>query len=627
MLRIALKNPNTWLVLFVDALIFGVAYFLAYWLRFEDFDHPAYDFFRASVWYVVLVKMGVAVAYGLESGMWRYTGLNDFVRIVKATTVSFLVIIVGTIYSYYPDLVGSFSRSVFVLDAILATGLLTLFRLLIRWYYSREGSVAALVRDITPRGTTSRARTIDEGTPAVIYRADDRGELLLRSLASAAGGRRYRVFGFVDDNPALTGSSIHGFRVLGTPDGLEKIVNDFSLKEILVASVVNAAAMERLNEIARRFDLTIRVAPAYLDRDKREVSAASLRKIQIDDLLSREPVTIDTPEIARILAGKRVLVTGAGGSIGGELVRQIASYGPAQLILVDKSENYLHEQEMALAPPAGTDVAYYCVDITRREKMARIFADRRPQIVFHAAAHKHVPMMERNRDEAIRNNVGGMKVVGDLTVAHGAERFILISTDKAVDPANVMGATKRACELMMGAYAAGKPATRFMAVRFGNVLGSNGSVIPLFMAQIKRGGPLTVTHRDVTRYFMTIPEAVGLVLETGTMGGQGELFMLDMGAPVSILSVAEKMIRLAGFTPYTDIDIVFTGLRPGEKLEEVLVGAGEKSLPTAHGKVNKVIDHTPDPVDVARRVERLLTLCDTAPGEAADALMAWVATK
>ncbi len=622
-MRIALKNRNTWLVLFVDTLIFIGAYYLSFWLRFESFDHPTYPFFFASVPYVVALKLGVAVAYGLTSGMWRYTGISDFVRIAKATGVSFLLIMAGMVYLYYPHFVGELSRAVFILDAILSAGLLTLFRLSIRWYYSREGSVSALVRDITPRRGGDLSKAAEEGVHAVIYRVDDRGELLLRSLATAAGGRRYRIFGFIDDNRSLIGSSIHGFRVLGTPGDLTKIAADFSLKEILVASVVEPDEMEKLNDIARSLDLTLRVAPAYLDRGKGEISAASLRAIEIGDLLSREAVSIDRPEIGRLLAGKRVLVTGAGGSIGGELVRQIAGFGPASLSLVDKSENYLHELEMSL-DAAEIDVAYYCVDITRREKMERIFAARKPEIVFHAAAHKHVPMMERNRDEAVRNNVGGMKVAADLAVAGGTERFILISTDKAVDPANVMGATKRACEMMMTAYAATQTTTRFMAVRFGNVLGSNGSVIPLFMAQIKKGGPLTVTDAKVTRYFMTIPEAVGLVLEAGTMGGQGELFMLDMGEPVSILAVAEKMIRLAGFVPYDDIDIAITGLRPGEKLEEILIGANEISEPTAHPKVNKIVDHQPAPAQVVEAIDHILTLTERDPDKAADALLAWV---
>lgn len=625
-MRILLKNPTVWLAMAVDAALFAIAYFLAYWLRFESFNPSTASFFYRSVGPVVALKLAVAIGFGLESGMWRYTGLTDFINIIKACSVSFLLIMAGVVFFYSPDFAGRLSRSVFIIDAILAAGLLTLFRLVIRWQYSRSESFFATFTNLARRSDDKVSKPGREGVMAVIYRADDRGEMLLRSLIGghSTAGRRYQIGGFIDKSDSLRGSSIHGYKVLGTLNDLEKITADLDVRELLVASQVEAEELERLNDLCAGLNLTLQVVPSYLEDGQINVNAASLRKIQIEDLLAREPVVIHTPEIAKILAGKRVMVTGAGGSIGGELVRQILRYNPSQLALVDKSENYLHELEMGLDTGHSADIGYHCVDVTHRGKMERIFASIHPEVIFHAAAHKHVPMMERNQDEAILNNVGGMQVVAQLAEAYGVQRFILISTDKAVEPANVMGATKRACELLMQAHAGANSKTQFTAVRFGNVLGSNGSVIPLFMSQIRRGGPVTVTDEKVTRYFMTIPEAVGLVLETITFGKQGELFMLDMGEPVNILSMAEKMIRLAGFEPHKDIEISFIGLRPGEKYAESLIGEKEASQPTAHPKVFKVIDGGGENRDTIKTVNEILSLCDANPEQAVANLMAWV---
>jgi FlaA1/EpsC-like NDP-sugar epimerase len=610
-------------------MAFAAAYYLAYWLRFESFNDYTANFFYKSVAPVVVLKVAVAVAFGLESGMWRYTGLADFINILKACAFSFLLIMAVVVYFYYPNFAGKFSRSVFIIDAILAAGLLTLSRLVIRWRYSRSESFSATLSALTQRGADKVVRPGREGVMAVIYGADDRGEMLLRSLIGgrSTAGRRYQIAGFIDADDSFRGKSIHGYKVLGTPGDLGKITAEMDIRELLVASHLEAEELEKLNDLCASLNLTLQVVPSYLEHGQLAVNASALRKIQIEDLLAREPVVIHTPEIAKILAGKRVMVTGAGGSIGGELVRQILRYNPSQLALVDKSENYLHELEMGQDTNHTADIRYFCVDVTHRGKMGKIFESMRPELIFHAAAHKHVPMMERNPDEAILNNLGGAQVVAQLAEANGAQRFILISTDKAVEPANVMGATKRACELLMQAHAGALSRTQFTAVRFGNVLGSNGSVIPLFMSQIRRGGPVTVTDKKVTRYFMTIPEAVGLVLETITLGKQGELFMLDMGEPVNILSMAEKMIRLAGFEPYKDIQIAFIGLRPGEKQAESLIGKRENTQPTAHPKVFKVMNDGVESQATIKTFNEILDLCDTNPEQAVASLMAWVNPK
>ncbi len=621
-MKIAFKNPNTYIVLAVDALLLYFSYLLAYWLRFESFEGPFLAFFWQSVGPVVFVKLTVFSFCGLQSGMWRYTGVVDFINIIKATVISFVIIVAGLIYIHYPDFAGRFSRSVFVIDGVMTVGLISLFRLSIRISYSKEGIATTFSDFFSLAGHTKSNPDESEGIKVAIFGADDRGELLIRSLTGVGRNTHlhYDLVGLIDDNPSNDGASMHGHRVLGPMASFGELVERFGIKELLVASRVTGEKIEEINEQCKKNNVACRVIPGYFDDKNQEIDAGILREIEIEDLLFRDPVEIDHSVIEKNLKGRRVMITGAGGSIGSELAHMIERFDPSSMILVDKSENDLFRLQMSLNKLKRGCELFVCADICHEQKMESVFVKYRPEVVFHTAAYKHVPMMQSNMDEAIRNNISGMKVISDMSDKYGVEKFILISTDKAVDPINVMGATKRVCELYLLSKAETSK-TRFMAVRFGNVLGSNGSVAPIFLNQIKNRGPVTVTHPDIERYFMTIHEAVGLILQTATLGQQGSLYHLDMGKPVRISDLAEKMIRIAGFEPNVDIDIVYTGLRDGEKVKEKLIGSSEKTRPTSHAKILNVLFEGRPWDDIEDLVKKVIDEAPSRPEETGAALI------
>lgn len=621
--KIAFRNPHTYIVLLTDVVLLFFAYLAAYWLRFETIspDPAVHRFFWQSVIPLVGLKLVAFTVYGLESGMWRYTGIVDILNLAKATAISFAVVMVWIFFFHYSNITGVVSRSVFVIDAVLTILFIGMFRLAIRLFFDRGWGLRRILKAFHPSGGARRGEGGD-GIPVVIYGANERGVLLLRSLLSGVGKTRYEPVGFVDDDHKYEGVHIHGYPVLSSMNRFEEIVERFSVRELLVASQLSGDRLERINAVCRGLGVSLRVVPPYLDSE-REIDVSRLRDIRIEDLLNREPVSIDYSSVESALKGKRVLITGAGGSIGAQLASQIAEFGPSELILVDKSENYLHQLGVTLEKHRGTvGLRFEVADITMKERMTRLFSGTRPQFVFHAAAHKHVPLMEENKAEAVRNNIGGMKVVAGLAGEYGVERFILISTDKAVEPANVMGATKRICELYIQSLAR-TSRTMFMTVRFGNVLGSNGSVVPLFRRQIESRGPVTVTHKDVTRYFMTIPEAVLLILQAASTGRQGGLYILDMGEPVRIADLAEKMIRMAGFEPGRDIEIIFTGLRPGEKLTEKLADDADALAPTAHPKIYMVRNQAAAWTGVESLVEQALQDCAADPEGVCRRILSW----
>ena len=629
-MRIAFRNSKTYIVIVVDVFLLYLSYFLAHWLRFESFSGAYIDFFYESVFYIIALKLAVFYFFGLQSGMWRYTGIYDLINLIKASITSLILIMAGLVYLYYPDFVGKISRSVFIIDAINTIGLIGVFRLGIRVAYSRLGSdrgVAALAKE-----GLFGTRSSHSGVTAIIYGAGNRGENLLRSILSQPkeSAKHFNILGFIDDDARLDGVSIHGVSVLGSFDNFEELAKRFVFKEVLLAKRLSAERIEHVSKTCRRLGVRLRIVPGQLDSDHHQVSAETLRELTIEDLLFRDPAPVDYSMIEKTFHGKKALITGAGGSIGGALAKELAEFHPAQIILVDKAENYLHEMEITLGPIAkenGVELFYYCSNVTDKIKMNKIFSSHKPDMVFHAAAHKHVPMMERNRDEAIKNNIGGMKTIADLAEEYGVDRFILISSDKAVNPVNIMGATKRLCELYLFDKAR-VATTRFIAVRFGNVLGSNGSVTPLFRQQIEKGGPVTVTHQDIERYFMTIQEAVLLILQSAAMGRQSELFLLDMGKPVKILDLAERMIEVAGFKPYDEIDILFTGLREGEKLNEELLGSGESLENTDHTKISRVLSPSgvlsKGDIPFNDRLERWLTQSGDEPEKVTSEIVDWL---
>jgi FlaA1/EpsC-like NDP-sugar epimerase len=548
----------------LTALVMG-GFVLAYLLRFDFAPDPLHQrLFVASLPWAVLAKVGALAAFGLFGNWWlRYVGIPDLLRIAGATTAGSVVTAVLVL-----RLVTGFPRSVIAIDWALSTLLLA-------------GAAAAsrVVREL------GMARFGRRGTAVLIVGAGEAGVRLVGELRrNRQLGRR--PVGFVDDDPAKVGGWVQGLRVLGTRADIPAIVTRHRVAEAVIAiPSAGRPAVRGIVEACKAAQVPASIMPPTRDILARDPDQIALRRVQIEDLLGRAQVRFERAFVAPALAGRTVLVTGAGGSIGTELARQVASCAPARLVLLDRYENGLYYlvRELAERLP-DVLVVPVVADVTDREGMGAVFATHAPHVVFHAAALKHVPLVEENPGEGVRNNVVGTRLVAELAQAHRVERFVFISTDKAIRPKSVMGCTKRVAELVLQAMQRPE-GTRFVTVRFGNVLGSEGSVVPLFHRQIARGGPVTVTHPDAVRYFMLVPEAVHLVLHAGVLGAGGEIFFLDMGEPVRILDLAIDMIRLSGLRPFEDVDIRFTGLWPGEKLAEELRGADETLDRTEHENI------------------------------------------
>jgi FlaA1/EpsC-like NDP-sugar epimerase len=552
------------------------AFVLAYLLRF-DFDPSPEDWTRFQVALPIAIAAKAFALWHLGlfgNWWWRYVGIPDVVRIGKAVTLASL----GSA-ALMLSLTGGFPRSVIGIDWALSF----LFLL----------GVTAASRVLRESGMVGDRQP---GRPVLIVGAGEAGVRLVNELRGNAQ-LRLRPLGFVDDDPAKARGWVQGLQVLGTRHDLPELVTRLRVEEIVIA--IPSAARREIREIVEACKATalpVRIVPPtreLLTRDP-ENESMRLRTLQIEDLLGRPAVRFELGPVEAMVAGRTILVTGAGGSIGSELSRQIATCRAARLVVVDRYENTLYylEHELRERCP-GVALESVIADVRDRERMAAVIGAHRPQVIFHAAAHKHVPLMERNPPEAVRNNVAGTRVVAELAQAHGVERVVLISTDKAIRPTSVMGCTKRVAELVLQGLQARAGGTRFVVVRFGNVLGSEGSVVPLFGRQIARGGPVTVTHPDAVRYFMLIPEAVHLVLHAAVLGQGGEIFYLDMGEPVRVLDLAIDMIRLSGYRPYEDIDIRFTGLRAGEKLAEELRGTDERLAETPHPRLRVLVNGRP----------------------------------
>jgi FlaA1/EpsC-like NDP-sugar epimerase len=427
------------------------------------------------------------------------------------------------------------------------------------------------------------------------------------TLAKAMVGRadaELELRGFVDDDHRKKGGSLSGLKVLGTTGDLARLVDELNIKKVVIAvDAAQGKEIRRIVDVCSAIPVRTQIVPSLNEIAHGRVSVSRIRDVQIEDLLGREPVHLDDKNLHDFLENKVVMVTGAGGSIGSELVRQITGYRPAKLLLVERSEYFLFKISAELSSETSSvDFVPLIADICDEPRMREIFETHRPAVVFHAAAHKHVPLMETNAAEAIKNNVLATNLIGNLSGEFNVGHFVLISTDKAVNPTSVMGASKRVAEVVLQSLEH-RFSTRYIAVRFGNVLGSAGSVVPIFRQQIKKGEAITVTHKDMTRYFMTIPEASQLVLQAGALGNGGEIFILDMGQPIRILDLAEDMIRLSGLTPYEDIDVIFTGIRKGEKLFEELEITGENLLKTVHPKIfiGKIATYAEEDVAAALR--------------------------
>jgi len=569
--------------LVVHNVLFALALLLSYLVRY-DAGWPGEGgkgawftyYYLPSLPFFMLVKSIIFSRLKLFRGWWQYAGIRDVTNIVVGSWLFLLVAFaVVMLFVYIPywlerEQVFRYSRGVLVLDFMATVFLVSAARLGVRLYHEELRTVS------------------DEGVRRVlVVGAGNAAEMLLREI-NRTQVERYRVIGLVDDDPTKKGIFIHGIPVLATTEDIKPICEQEKIDEIVIAvPSATRKQLRRIIELCRGTKLHFQTLPSMGELIEGRVTVSQIRKVQINDLLGREAVELDTEAVAKFLRGRRVLITGAGGSIGSEMCRQVCVFGPSRLVLIEQAENNLFEinNELRRAFPE-IDVAPVICDIYDRARVMVVFEAERPEVVIHAAAHKHVPLMEVNACEAVKNNVFGTKNVADAACACGAKEFVLISTDKAVNPSSIMGCTKRVAEIYAQALNGQDGcATQFKSVRFGNVLGSAGSVVPTFERQIRQGGPVTVTHPEMQRYFMTIPEAAQLVLQAAAAGAGGEISLLDMGEPVKIVDMARDMITLSGLRVDEDIDIVFTGLRPGEKLFEELRTEGEDIAATPHPKI------------------------------------------
>jgi FlaA1/EpsC-like NDP-sugar epimerase len=583
--------------LLADAVLIAAAWWLTFWIRFDQTIPPFYKHLLSWQTFAIVlgIKLSIFVLFGFYNRWWRYVSTRDMWGAARGVVVASLLVDL-TLYAFPPDRTSRLPRGIAVIDMLLLLAFVAGSRLLARSLIERPG----------PGGFMAHGREV------VIVGAGDAGQVILRELQRSPQ-LGYTPIGLLDDDPRKKNLRVHGVRVLGTTADLRRVLRDGEPDEVLIAMPSASGELrQRIVDIAQEEGVPVTTLPGLNELISGDVNlAGQLRPVQVEDVLGREPVEVDLDKVAGYLARKTVLVTGAGGSIGAELCRQIARVGAGRIILVDNSEPALFDIERELVDERGFSAALpVLADVGNRTKLRQVFEKFRPDVVFHAAAYKHVPLLEANPLEAVRNNVMTTKTLADVAVEFETKRFVLVSTDKAAQPKNLLGQSKAIGEWIVQAYGLREDiATRFVAVRFGNVLGSSGSVIPIFRRQIERGGPVTVTHKEMTRYFMTIPEAVSLIVQAGAIGGRGNVYVLDMGEPVSIYQLAENMIRLSGKVPERDVAIRITGVRPGEKLHEVLWNDDESGEPTEHPKILAASQASIDPAWLdgeLRELERLV---------------------
>ncbi len=542
-----------WVVL--DIVFINVSLILSLILRFGKGWGTYFYVYRELIVYLAGLFLLFAIVFRLYKRIWRYLSIGDLFLIAEVVTGG----IFGTVLCLNFVKGIAFPRTVVALTWFFSLTLVGGSRLVWRLYCERKGA-------------------LDKGQERIlIVGAGDAGEVISREIIRRPD--LGKLIGFVDDDKEKVGKRIHNVKVLGNIEGINDILEKEQIGTVIIAiPTASGKQIKRIVDNVKNKEVKIKTLPGLYELVDGKVSVSRIRNIRIEDLLGRDPVDLNLKEISGYLEGKRVMVTGGGGSIGGELARQICRFGPRSLILLDHSENGLFHINLELEGKwPGVGIELVVADIRDRDKMDKIFKKYKPEVVFHAAAHKHVPMMEFHPDEAVMNNIIGTKNVAELADEYGAERAVMISTDKAINPTSVMGASKRVAETLVKELGSRKNNTKFVAVRFGNVLESNGSVVPMFKKQIAEGGPVTVTDREVKRYFMTVSEASQLVIQAGGLGGGGEVFVLDMGEPVKIVDLALNLIQLSGLTPNEDIKIEYIGLRPGEKLFEELLTEKERN--------------------------------------------------
>jgi FlaA1/EpsC-like NDP-sugar epimerase len=576
---------NLFIIIAVDILLVCASMATAYLVRFE-FSIPAYfsSLLVRSLPWIIATKLICFYFFSLYRGMWRFTSIVDLLNIIKAASAGSLILI--AVILFRSGFVG-YPRSVFVIDWFLTILLVSGFRIGVRLFFENFSA-----EELSPSAFLTIFKSLPNKQKGrknlLIIGAGYAGERIYREINNNPD-LRYSVKGFLDDDIKKRGRTIHGVKVLGTVDALPGIAVQTMADEVLIAiASADGAQMRRIVDICKTVDLPFKTVPGYSELINGKVSMKAVREVAYRDLLGREVVKLDQAGIASYLETQTVLVTGAGGSIGSELCRQICRFSPGRILLFERAESPLYHIEQELKSSfTDIDVIPVLGDILNKGQVDSTFNRYKPDVVFHAAAYKHVPMLELQPWKAIENNIQGTSRLLDATVRHKAGRFVFVSTDKAVRPSNVMGASKRVAEMLIQCQPQkGNLKTRFSIVRFGNVIGSVGSVVPMFKRQIARGGPVTVTDSEVTRYFMTIPEACQLILQSGTIeNDQVNIYILDMGKPIKIADMAKDLIRLSGFEPEKDIEIKYIGLRPGEKLYEELITEGEGIVSTSHKKI------------------------------------------
>jgi FlaA1/EpsC-like NDP-sugar epimerase len=590
-------------LLAVDVLLIAASYYFAFFIRLGSMTPAEVDFYINSVLMVIILKAYFLYEFGLYKIDLRFTSINDLIKTFKAMVFSAPAILLCI---WVSGAIEKLPRTVLFLDFLLSFVLISTMRSFPRLYHSGlRYPLRAYIRHVVQSKSSFVGAQPSKWKRVLLYGAGRHAELLLRELCFNPSSS-YEPIGLIDDDPECVGKSIHGFRILGGAADIPELARRHGVAEIIVCN--DSLKGRRLREFigfCSPHNLHVRKIPSIAEIVDERIRVSAIRQIKVEDLLGREPVVIDLAAISGYLKGKKILVTGAGGSIGSELCRQIMRFAPQQLVLFGRGEHSIHSVNAELKGLYPNEHFPRVIgDVINRPKLDRVFGAYRPDIVFHAGADKHVPLMEENPDEAVLNNVVGTRNVIHACDKFGVERLICISTDKAVNPTSVMGACKRVSEMLIQGRTNG--ATRVIAVRFGNVLGSRGSVIPIFENQIKAGGPVTVTHKDMVRYLMTIPEAAQLVVQAGAIGSNGDIFVLDMGEPIKIDDLARTMIQLAGLKPDEEIEVRYQGIRPGEKLFEELTSADETREKTHHPQIMKIrTSRGCDPAWLVEKIEKL----------------------
>ncbi len=562
------RYASKWLVLGIDVFLISISFILSYLIRFNLTLNFETDQLFLQLPFVALIALASFLLTGSYKGVVRHTGVRDVYNIFNAICLSSIIIIFLVILNRQMNVMDNFTipLSIIIIHSLIGFIALTASRYVFKTLFYNLVKKFKITRNV------------------LIYGAGEAGILTYNALTTHTASNT-RVIGYIDDDNNKVGKSINGVKVYGKNELSDFFVKKTDVSEIIVS--INNIDNHRLREVVESlvdFPVQVKIVPPVEDWINGELKLSQIKQVQIEDLLNRTPINIKQSKVSDELKGQVIMVTGGAGSIGSEIVRQIANYDYKSLIIIDQAESPLYDLQQELKQNGFHNFIPIVGDIRDKNRMNTFFQEYKPTIVFHAAAYKHVPLMEYNAYEAIKINIAGTKMLVDLALNHSVEKFVFVSTDKAVNPTNVMGATKRIAEMYIGCMHQ-ENKTKFITTRFGNVLGSNGSVIPLFRKQIEQGGPLTVTHKDITRYFMTIPEASQLVLEAAAMGQGGEIFIFDMGESVRIFDLAKNMIKLSGLRYPEDIDIKITGLRPGEKLYEELLATGENTLPTYHKKI------------------------------------------